>query len=142
MREVEMSESNNSEDENTKGYRVIFWIIIFLIGIIDIYILNWQSSIFIVGVIGIITFSFILIGLNVLTGNKKLCQGEMRKAITITFIVVYLALLALSTNIDVAKSYTGMFQIMIDHFTYLVGIVVVFYFGSRAVEKYIEKKYP
>ena len=81
--------------------------------------------------------------LNFLTDNELLKEmGGMRKAITISFIVVYFALLALSSIEDLGASYTGMFQIMIDHFTYLVGIVVVFYFGSSTVEKYIEKKYP
>ena len=135
-----MSENINGGDVNSKDKRILFWFFILLIGSIDIFILLWQSSIFSVGVIGIITFSGILIGLNILTGNKNLCKGEMRKAITISFIVVYFALLSLSTINNLGISYTGMFQTMIEHFTYLVGIVIVFYFGSRSVEKYIDAK--
>ena len=137
-----MSEKNYTQNnEKIKDKRMIFWGLFIMLVCIDLIILKIESSIFSVGVIGIFTFIWILISLNYLTGDPKICEGEMRKSITITFIVVYLALLALSTNKDIANSYSGMFQIMIDHFTYLVGIVVVFYFGSRSVEKYIEKKY-
>lgn len=142
-----MSEKNNGEEKKIiNKKRIIFWFLFCIIGIIDIVILIVfklffkEFSIFSVGVIGIFTFFGILMFLNYLTGDKNICQGEMRKAITISFIVVYFALLSLSTINNLGISYTGMFQTMIEHFSYLVGIVVVFYFGSRSVEKYIDTK--
>ena len=140
-----MSEKNISTNEVGFKKRVVFWIFFWIIGITDIAILAVSKlyyeeiSIFSVGFIGIFTFIYLLMLLNYLTGNGKICEGEMRKAITISFIVVYFGLLSLSTVEDFGISYNGMFQTMIDHFTYLVGIVVVFYFGSRSVDNYINK---
>jgi len=68
-------------------------------------------------------------------------SGEVRKAITATFIIVYFALLSLINFEELGTSYTGLFKTMMDHFTYLVGIIVVFYFGSRSVEKYLDLKF-
>ena len=135
-----MAENNNSQnEEKIKNKRMIFWGLFILLVCIDIIILTIESSIFSVGVIGIFTFIWILISLNYLTGDPKICEGEVRKAITITFIVVYLAIFSLSTNTNISNSYNGMFQIMIDHFTYLVGIVIAFYFGSTTAEKFRKK---
>jgi hypothetical protein len=75
-----------------------------------------------------------------LTDSRHLNEGEMRKAIAASFIVVYFALLSLFTFVESDTSYTGVFKAMIDHFTYLVGIIVVFYFGSRSVEEYMKHK--
>ena len=116
------------------------------IGAIDIMILLiagiffTEVSIYSIGIIGIFTFIGTLKSLNLLSGDTHIEQGEIRKAITISFIVVYFSLLSLVILEDFGASYTGIFQTLIDHFTYLLGIVVVFYFGSRSVEEYLKNK--
>jgi hypothetical protein len=110
---------------------------------------------FAIGIIGIFTFTVFLALLNFLSDpkskdntaqeneqkdddKKHLDSGEVRKAIAATFIVVYFAVFALINFEQFGTEYTGLFKQMLDHFTYLVGIIVVFYFGSRSVEKYLE----
>jgi hypothetical protein len=116
------------------------------IGTIDIIILLiagiffTEVSIYSIGIIGIVTFIGTLKFLNLLSGDAHIEQGEIRKAITISFIVVYFSLLSLVILENFGRFYTGVFQTLIDHFTYLVGIVVVFYFGSRSVEEYLKNK--
>jgi len=75
-----------------------------------------------------------------LSASEDLENGEMRKAIAGSFIVVYFAFLSLLIFEESSTLYTGVFKTMIDHFSYLVGIIVVFYFGSRSVDEYMKNK--
>ncbi|KYK24035.1 hypothetical protein AYK24_06890 [Thermoplasmatales archaeon SG8-52-4] len=95
---------------------------------------------FSVGCIGIITFLGVLMLVNFMSETKELKKGEMRKAIAASFTTVYFAVLSLLIFTDLGQSASGLSKTMIDHFTYLVGIIVVFYFGSRSVDKYVESK--
>jgi len=138
-RVVKMSDENK-KDKWKKGKWPIFFI-----GLIDIILLLFGILIkdfraFSIGFIGIFTFFGILMLTKYLSASEDLENGEMRKAITGSFIVVYFAFLSLFTFEEFGISYTGVFKTMIDHFTYLVGIIVVFYFGSRSVEEYMKNK--
>ena len=77
--------------------------------------------------IGIITFFGMLILTNILSRTKNLDKGEIRKSLAAAIITVYFSLLAFHGEKLASDTIVG-------HFTYIVGIVVAFYFGSRAIE--------
>ncbi len=81
--------------------------------------------------IGVITFFGTLMLANYLSGSADLNKGEIRKAITASFIAVYFVLVSLFSFSEFNPS--NLAETIIGHFTYLVGIIVVFYFGSSTV---------
>ncbi len=94
---------------------------------------RWFNAAWSVGSVGVITF----LGVYMLEGFIGKLQGtsraEVRTSIAISFMTVYFVVFGLVlfragglTDTDVAKSLVG-------NFTYLVGVVVAFYFGSTVV---------
>jgi cation transport ATPase len=90
--------------------------------------------------VGVITFIGVLVLVNHLSHDPELAKKEMRKAIAASFTLVYLAVLAyvlsgtLTANTELAET-------VVRHFTWIVGIIIVFYFGSRLGEKLIDAKW-
>lgn len=87
---------------------------------------------------GVITFVGILSLANYVSIEPSISKEEMRDAITASIVVVYVIMIALEfsgsgTIGDAPKEIT-------DHFTWVVGIVVVFYFGSKGVLHYLDAK--
>ena len=121
------------------------FIMAFIIGALDIVVLylgtfqkipiSWS-----VGSVGVITFLGMLMLANYLSLSPKIDKGEIRKAIATSCFVVYFVLLALVSFTGFNPSDTEVAKTMIGHFSYVVGIVAVFYFGSRPVEEYIKLK--
>jgi hypothetical protein len=93
-----------------------------------------------IGSVGVITFFGTLMLINQLSESQNVDKGEMRKAMAASFIIVYFALLSLLTNSELGSSNSELSRVIIEHFTYLVGIIIVFYFGSSTVREYINKK--
>jgi len=110
-------------------------ILVLLLGTFELVHIAWS-----VGSIGIITFLGILILVNYLSNSAAFDKGEMRKAIAGSFIAVYFALVSLLTFTGFSPSSEKLAETIIGHFTYLVGIVVIFYFGSSAVRDYLKMK--
>ena len=84
--------------------------------------------------IGAITFFGTLMLANFLSKSHELNKGEMRKAIAASVIVVYFSLIAFLTCEDCKVVDPELSKTIIGHFTYIVGIVIAFYFGVRAIE--------
>ncbi len=140
----------------------IYLAIIALIALIFGFILAFwlkKSAIlpFTVVIDGIIIFFGVLIISNALSNSNPLSTGEMRKAITVSVVVVYFGLLPIFTlkgllNLEVgsqtvatALNQTSVPEIafqdsVIGEFTTLVGAVILFYFGSRTIENYWKYK--
>lgn len=76
------------------------------------------------GVILLIFVVMIIIGF---IADKKLDQGEMRRAIAGTFVVGFTVLMILSIKYDISDND------VITMYIQLAGIVIAFYFGTRAV---------
>ena len=126
-------------EENKRKTAFIMAIIVGFLDILVLYIgtirpahIGWA-----VASTGVITFLGTLMLINHLSKSTDFDKGEVRKAMTGSFIVVYFSLVSLLTLTDIGVSDTELAKTIISHFTYLVGIVVVFYFGSRAVENYL-----
>ena len=105
------------------------------LGTFELFHIAWS-----VGSMGVITFLGILMLVNYLSVSRAFDQGEMRKAITGSFVAVYFALVSLLTFRGFCPSDTELAGTIIGHFTYLVGIVIVFYFGSSGVREYLKFK--
>jgi Na+/proline symporter len=130
--------SDGVKNKWKEGVIILIILINFLLLIIGQLIEGLRA--FSTGFIGISTFFLILMIMYTPSDKKALKKGEMRKAIAGSFIVVYFAFLSFLIFEESGTSYTGAFKTMIDHFTYLIGIIIVFYFGSRSVEEYMKQK--
>ena len=102
---------------------------------------------FSIGCVGIVTFIGTLTLSNYLSDDPNLAKNEMRKAIAAAFTVVYLVFLGFvifdpSANAanQEATYNTELAKTIVGHFTWIEGIVIGFYFGSRILDKYKESK--
>ena len=90
--------------------------------------------------LGIITFFGILLIANYMSGTSPFDTGEVRKALTGSFVIIYFSLVPLlmfgSLNLPADETV----KTIITNFTWIVGAIVIFYFGSRAVEEYVKSK--
>lgn len=100
----------------------------------------WAAGVFIgyVDAIGLGGLSVAMLAIPVFSFIGFLRAGaDIRTALTAMFVIEYFAFLAALSTSDVnqAKFDTRVGQQVWDDFTYLVGVIVVFYFGvSAAVE--------
>lgn len=76
------------------------------------------------------------------TKYLNLGGGEIRTAIASSVVVVYLVLLSFLTFYAGAIPERTLAIIIVQNFTTVVEIVVIFYFGSKAVTKVYELKHP
>jgi len=91
----------------------------------------------------VICFFGTLMLANYFSESEGFDAGEVRKATLITILVVFFALIItcslkipnLQINEEIAK-------MGISHLSYLVGILIMFYFASRQLDNYFEKKSP
>ncbi len=92
-----------------------------------------------IGCVGIITFIGVLTLSNYLSGDPEFAKKEMRKAIAASFTLVYLVFLALVVFSEDFLAETELAKTVVGHFTWIVGIIMIFYFGSRSLEEYLKK---
>ncbi len=87
--------------------------------------------------VGIVTFLGVLALADYVSIEPSVSTGEMRSAIASSIVVLYLVVIALTFSGQVPAE-TAIATTLINNFTWVVGIVVVFYFGSKGVLQYIE----
>lgn len=111
-------------------------IIIIYLGTLKEFHLGWA-----IGSTGIITFfgTLILTSLFNATSSDIINKTCIRKAITASFLTMYFAFVALLCFEDTQITDVAIIQPVISHFTYLVGLVVVFYFASSSISDYLNK---
>ena len=90
--------------------------------------------------LGTITFFGILLISSYLSGTSPLNTGEIRKAITGSFVIIYFAFIPLVAFGSVNLPADEPIKTIITHFTWIVGAIVIFYFISRTVEEYVKAK--
>lgn len=120
--------------------------IIIVIGIVDLLLipllvtfLKIPSQYIFLG-IGIVTFFGLLLLVNYMSGTTAYDTGELRKAITGSFIVTYLIFVPLISFGTVTIPLIDPIS-AVSSFTWIVAIVVIFYFLSRGIEEYIKAKH-
>lgn len=119
---------------------------ILLLGVIDLLIiplivtlLNLSLEWIFLG-IGIVTFFGTLIIANYLSGTAEFNSGEIRKAVTAAVITVYLSFIPLIAFGSIHIPDDGTVKGIVQNFTWIVGIIIVFYFISRSIEEYAKIK--
>lgn len=94
-----------------------------------------------VACVGIITFFGMLILTSfVHSSGDYLSKTGIRQAITASFLAIYFSFVALLSFDNPDIQHLELIQPVISHFTYLVGLVVVFYFTSSSVSEYLNLK--
>jgi hypothetical protein len=90
--------------------------------------------------LGIITFFGLLLITSYMSGTSPLNTGEVRKAVTGSFVIIYFAFVPLVAFGSINLPADEPIKTIVTNFTWIVGAVVIFYFGSRAVEEYVKVK--
>jgi len=102
--------------------------VIFVIGLVVACLIATKLQTIVgLSLLGIITFFLSLIGGNILSDEPDLATGEVRRAIAIASTVVFFGLFFLGSYPQELKS-------VIDNFWKVYGIIIGFYFGTRALE--------
>ena len=89
---------------------------------------------------GVITFFGIMLIVNYMSGSSPFDTGEIRKALTGSFVVLYFVLVPLVTFGGITVTQGETVKTILTNFTWIVGAIIIFYFGSRAVEEYVKIK--
>ena len=125
------------EKDNKEYWRLIIGSVILALGaFISILVLLKSSSLTSVGVFGVVVMFTVLIGGNILSGSFNLSTAEIRRAISISIVSVFFALLGLADKISIEKS---LLSPLMDKFWWIIVTVIVFYFGGRTLEKLVKK---
>ncbi len=88
---------------------------------------------------GLLTFLGIMLITNYMSGTSPFNTGEIRKAVTVSLITVYLAFVPVITFGIFESPLGASAQSVINNFTWLIGAVIVLYFSTRPLEEYIKK---
>jgi hypothetical protein len=136
-----MAESNNKKSIVriiiTTLITVGINIFIVYLGTLRSFHLGWA-----IGCVGIISFFGMLIITIFLNQSKEdiINKDNMRMSITAAFLTMYFVFVALLSFEDTQITDIAIVQPVISHFTYLVGLVVVFYFASSSITEYLKFK--
>lgn len=110
---------------------------IIIADIVLLYFFYTDGNIFIaIGSVGVVTFIGVLTLADYVSVEKSISTGEMRSAMAASITVVYLVIMAfaVSGKLAINSDIRG----VIEHFTWVVGVVIVFYFGAKAVLQYVD----
>jgi hypothetical protein len=133
-------EIGSSENWTERKWRISV-LVALVIALIDVSILTMIHRVFFcMACVGIITLLGMLVLTNFLSESSELSTGELRKSLAASSIVVYFVVLSWVLSPKLSVSDSELAKTVVGHFTYIIGIIVVFYFGSRSVEKYLETK--
>ncbi len=125
-------------------YKIGFWVLIVVIlgfvgniyftinRIPEINLSRVFLSMMVVSV-GLLTF-FGFVGLGVKEGDTNLSKTEVRLAIVISVMTMYLVIVGTVSFFAQGGELPVITDTMITHFTTIVGVVVAFYFGTAAYE--------
>ena len=128
--------TNEEKTENKwKNIGKIFGTLLILTGLlISIYIVisPTNNPLIGLGLVGLVTFTFVLFGTYLITDKWDFGCGEFRKAITISILAVFFATLAFGNLIVIAQN-TVLGQVFTNYWA-IVSTVVAFYFAARVVD--------
>lgn len=108
--------------------------------VVYLHVSNAAFSLMLVSV-GLVTF-YGTMGMGINGRHRKLSKYDVRLAIVISLITVYIVLVGTVVFFKKGAELPPIAQMMITHFTTVVGVVIAFYFGTEAYEavhKSVEK---
>ena len=103
-------------------------------GTLNVVPLLWS-----IGSIGTITFFGTLILTNILSKTRTLDKSEIRTSITSSVLLVYFVLIGLVVCVDCNIRDSIEIESILNSLTGIVGVLIAFYFGSRAIEGWKQK---
>ena len=103
-------------------------------GTLNVVPLLWS-----IGSIGTITFFGTLILTNILSKTRTLDKSEIRTSITSSVLLVYFVLIGLVVCVDCNIRDSIEIESILNSLTGIVGVLIAFYFGSRAIERWKQK---
>ena len=126
--------SDGTPDVKIKARQIVGSIIVLVGLIISILIVLYPptSALIGVGLVGLVTFTFVLFGMYLMTKEWDFGQGEFRKAITVSVIAVFFAILAFGDKIVVSPS-TVLGEVL-NNFWAILSTVIAFYFAARVAD--------
>ncbi|NYB52555.1 MAG: hypothetical protein HVN35_08370 [Methanobacteriaceae archaeon] len=91
--------------------------------------------------IGLVTFLGMMLIVNYMSGTSPFNTGEIRKALTVSLITVYLAFVPLMAfgMVAVPIGLGTSAQSVVTNFSWLIAVVIILYFSTRPIEDYIKK---
>ncbi len=131
--------SNEKKWKNALKMITLLVILDLIIIPLVIYVMGFPIYWFFVS-LGLVTFFGMVVVVNYMSGTAPLNTGEVRKALTVSFIAVYFALMPLLAFGGVQYIPGQPVTILIQSFTAIMAIIIGFYFGTRAIEKYVKAK--
>lgn len=125
-----------NENNTTKKNTIIFGCVIITLGfIISIYIAYRLSPPAGIGIMGLGILLTMLIGGNILSKEQDLTTAEVRRAIAVSCISVFIGLLAFGNTIELKHN---ILKPVFENFCWIIITIVGFYFGGRSAEKIVE----
>lgn len=91
-----------------------------------------------IGLMGMIVFLGSMIAGSLFSEKGDLSSGEVRRSITISFMLIFFALLAFGDRIDVSTE-NSVITKALDNFWVFIVTIIGFYFGGRSLERAAEK---
>lgn len=83
--------------------------------------------------VGLVTF-YGTMGMGINKKDRKLSKYDIRLAIVLSLITVYIVLVGTVVFFKKGGELPPIAQIMITHFTTVIGVMLAFYFGAEAYE--------
>ncbi|MGZ7117993.1 MAG: hypothetical protein ACXVHS_11230 [Methanobacterium sp.] len=130
-------EDKGKEDPMLSPHRLFIGGGLILTGFVfSILLVYWLQSLFSLGISGIAIFFVVLIGADIFSGTTRLNTGEIRKAVTISFIAVYFLWFGLLSNNAMNSAFMAP---ILDNYWKLIAVIIGFYFGGRSAEEIAKK---
>ena len=89
---------------------------------------------------GLVTFFGVMLIVNYMSGTSPFNTGEIRKAVTVSFLTVYLAIVPMAYGMVIYPGGSSAMPI-VNNLSWLMGAIIVLYFATRPLEEYIKTIY-
>ena len=124
------------EDKKWSSKRFFTGSFIIILGFaVSVYIAFWKfHSLVGLGLMGIGILLTVLIGSGILSSTTPLDTGEVRRAITISFISVFFGLM----GFEGALEDSNLFKLVSTNLWWVLVVVIGFYFGGRSAEEIVK----
>lgn len=140
-----LTKDNENLDRQIKHFRARKWFnslkMIIVLGVLDLIIIPLLVSLLHIPLpwlfisLGIITFFGILVISNYMSTTNPFDTGEIRKALTGAFVVLYFVFIPLVTFENILPT-SEIVTTIITAFSTIVVVIIGFYFGTRGIEEF------
>ena len=136
QRDLKDVNAQKDEDKKWSSKRFFAGSFIIILGFAaSVYIAFWKfHSLAGLGLMGIGILLTVLIGSGILSSTTSIDTGEVRRAITISFISVFFGLM----GFEGALQDSNLFKMVSTNLWWVLIVVIGFYFGGRSAEEIVK----